>query len=117
MRRPALALVLLLIPVAAIGKPAIVATWEALPMPPAMPAAVAQGHVDVVDAKIYYATFGQGEPVILLHGGLGNADHFAFQVPALADKFKVIVIDSRGQGRSTLSKGKLSYHAMAGDVL
>jgi pimeloyl-ACP methyl ester carboxylesterase len=54
---------------------------------------------------------------VLLHGGLGNADHFGFQMPALADRFQVIVIDSRGQGRSTLSKAKLSYHAMAGDVL
>lgn len=119
-RRLALALIALLLPVAALGKPGkppSKAAWEALPLPPPMPAADAQGHVDVGDAQIYYATYGKGDPVILLHGGLGNADHFAFQVPALADKFRVIVIDSRGQGRSTLPKGKLSYHAMAGDVI
>jgi pimeloyl-ACP methyl ester carboxylesterase len=55
--------------------------------------------------------------VILLHGGLGNGDHFAHQVPALADRFRVIAIDSRGQGRSTLGKGKLSYPEMARDVV
>lgn len=95
--------------------------WETLPLPPAMPAATTTGQVDVKGASIYYAIYGKadapGDPVVLLHGGLGNSDHFAFQMPALVDKYKVIVIDSRGQGRSTLTKSKLSYHAMAGDVL
>jgi pimeloyl-ACP methyl ester carboxylesterase len=95
--------------------------WETLPLPPEMPAATSTGSVDVKGAKIYYAHYGKGQPgappVILLHGGLGNSDHFAFQMPALVDKFHVIVIDSRGQGRSTLNKAKLSYHAMGEDVL
>jgi len=91
--------------------------WQELPLPPAMPAPAASGFVDVNGAKIYYAVHGKGPPVILLHGGLGNSDHFAFQLPALVDKLQVIVVDSRGQGRSTLSKAKLSYHAMAEDVL
>ncbi len=84
-----------------------------------MPEATATGFVQVDDARIYYATYGKGAtPVILLHGGLGNADHFGFQVPALVDTFRVIAIDSRGQGRSTLPKGtKLSYHGMADDVI
>jgi pimeloyl-ACP methyl ester carboxylesterase len=97
------------------------ARWETLPLPPEMPAAAATGTVDVKGAKIYYAIYGKAQPgadpVILLHGGLGNGDHFAFQMPALVDKFQVIVIDSRGQGRSTLSKQKLSYHAMGEDVV
>lgn len=95
------------------------ARWETLPLPPAMPTATSTGMVEVKGAQIYYATYGveSGEPVVLLHGGLGNSDHFAFQMPALVDKFRVIVVDSRGQGRSTLSKAKLSYHAMAVDVL
>ena len=92
--------------------------WQTLPLPPAMPKATASGHVDVGDASIYYATYGTGDPVVLLHGGLGNSDHWAFQLPVLADKFQVIVIDSRGQGRSTLSKQtKLTYRVMANDVI
>ncbi|MCW5800875.1 MAG: alpha/beta hydrolase [Deltaproteobacteria bacterium] len=96
--------------------------WELLPLPPPMPAATSSGHVEVADgAKIYYAIYGRtdgkADPVILLHGGMGNSDHFGFQVPDLVDRFQVIVIDSRGQGRSTLSKAKLSYHAMATDVV
>lgn len=94
--------------------------WQTLPLPPPMPAPTATGHVDVGGgAKIFYATYGKGtEPVILLHGGLGNADHFGFQLPALVDRYQVIAIDSRGQGRSTLgAKPKLTYHVMATDVL
>lgn len=95
--------------------------WETLPLPPEMPKAASTGRVEVAGAQIYYAIYGQTdgkhEPVILLHGGLGNSDHFAFQVPALTDAFQVIVIDSRGQGRSTLSKVKLTYHSMAEDVI
>ncbi|MDX2091184.1 MAG: alpha/beta hydrolase [Kofleriaceae bacterium] len=106
-----------MIPALAFAKP----RWQELPLPPAMPAPAASGFVEVNGAKIYYALHGTAdtkrEPVILLHGGLGNSDHFAFQLPALVAKFQVIVVDSRGQGRSTLSKAKLTYHAMAEDVL
>lgn len=113
--RAALVLALLLIPSLAGAKP----RWETLPLPPAMPAATTTGFVDVPGAKIYYATYGKGEPVVLLHGGLGNSDHWAFQVPELAARYQVIAIDSRNQGRSTMtrSKTKLTYHAMAADVL
>lgn len=116
MRAPlllALAACLVAAPASAGKKP----RWQTLPLPPAMPTADATGFVTHAGAKIYYATYGEGPPVLLLHGGMGNGDHYAHQVPALAGAFRVIVVDSRGQGRSTLSKAKLSYHAMAGDVL
>ena len=112
-----LVLVVMLVASAAAERP----RWETLPSPPPMPAAASTGFVDTRDgAKIYYATYGKadGPPVILLHGGLGNSDHFGFQLPPLVDTHRVIAIDSRGQGRSTLGKGtKLSYHVMASDVL
>ena len=108
-------------PVAGTRAPAPPARWQTLPLPPAMPPAVTTGTVVVGGARIYYATYGTRDcaaaPVILLHGGMGNADHFGFQLPALLDTFHVIAIDTRGHGRSTLGKGKLGYHVMAGDVL
>jgi pimeloyl-ACP methyl ester carboxylesterase len=92
--------------------------WQTLPAPPVMPEATTTGHVDSDGVAIYYATYGRaGEPVILLHGGLGNADHWAFQVPALARRHRVIAIDSRHQGRSGFGTQPLSYRAMAGDVV
>jgi pimeloyl-ACP methyl ester carboxylesterase len=118
--RSALLLIALL---PALSAPAAMADkprWESLPLPPEMPKAEASGQVEVASgARIYYAAYGvpAGPPVILLHGGLGNGDHFGHQVPALVDRFRVIAIDSRGQGRSTLAKGKLSYSEMARDVI
>jgi pimeloyl-ACP methyl ester carboxylesterase len=108
-----LALVVLFIPALALAKP----RWQTLPLPPAMPAAADHGTVDVGGAQIYYAIYGAGDPVILLHGGLGNSDHWSNQVPALAEKFQVIAIDSRGQGRSTRTRARPSYQTMADDVI
>ena len=55
--------------------------------------------------------------LILLHGGLGNADYWANQIPAFAEQFKVIVADSRGHGRSTWDGHPFSYDLMAADTL
>ena len=95
------------------GKP----RWRTLPMPPAMPKADAEGVADVAGAKIFYAVYGKGDPVVLLHGGLGNSEHFGFQLPALVDRFQVIAIDSRGQGHSTKGKAAITYDQMAADVI
>ena len=94
------------------------ARWQQVTLPPAMPKAATTGFVEVAGAKLYYATYGTstGLPVILLHGGMGNSDHWAHQVRAL-DKLNVIVIDSRGQGRSTRTRAAPSYDMMAGDVI
>jgi pimeloyl-ACP methyl ester carboxylesterase len=111
--RLALAVLVALTAVAS-AKPA---RWQRVPLPPPMPKPATKGFVDVDGAKIYYATFGTGAPVILLHGGMGNGDHWSHQVPALASKLNVIVIDSRGQGRSTRTKTAPSHALMAADVL
>jgi pimeloyl-ACP methyl ester carboxylesterase len=91
--------------------------WQTLPQPPAMPPAVESGMAPVSDIEMYYAVYGQGEPVLLIHGGLGNADVWGFQVPELAKSHKVIVADSRGHGRSTRSDQPFGYALMADDYL
>src|SRR5262245_36776774 len=91
--------------------------WETLPLPPALPEPADRGSVDADGARIAYAIFGKGEPVLLLHGGLGNSGHFGFQLPALVDRFQVIAIDSRGQGRSTRTAATITYDLMATDVI
>jgi hypothetical protein len=48
--------------------------WQTLPQPPAMPTPVESGMAPVDDIKMYYAVYGEGDPVLLIHGGLGTAD-------------------------------------------
>jgi pimeloyl-ACP methyl ester carboxylesterase len=91
--------------------------WQTAPRPPAMPTPVESGMAPVNDIKMYYAVYGEGEPVLLIHGGLGHADVWGFQVPALAEEYKVIVADSRGHGRSTRSDQPYAYALMADDYL
>ena len=58
--------------------------WLSLPPTPTLPAPEESGAAPVNGIKIWYAEFGHGEPVILLHGGLANANYWGNQVPALA---------------------------------
>lgn len=67
--------------------------------------------------SLFVATYGKGEPLILLHGGAGNGDHFANQVTAFAATHTVFVVDSRGHGRSTKNAEPFSYALMADDVV
>ncbi|HWB50100.1 MAG TPA: alpha/beta hydrolase [Stellaceae bacterium] len=91
--------------------------WMTLPPTPNLPQAVQSGLAPVDGIKIWYATFGQGEPVILLHGGLANADYWGNQVRALQSHYRVIVMDSRGHGRSTRNAEPYGYDLMASDVV
>ena len=76
-----------------------------------------QGYVENDGARIWYATYGSGSPVILLHGGLGHSGNWGYQVPALVKSgYRAILIDSRGHGRSTRDARPYSYELMASDV-
>ena len=82
-----------------------------------LPRADEQGYVEREGAAIWYASYGAGRPVILLHGGLGNSGNWGYQLPALlAGGYRAILIDSRGHGRSTRDDRPFSYELMAGDV-
>ena len=76
------------------------------------------GYVEHEAARIWYATYGSGSPVILLHGGLGHSGNWGYQVQALVESgYRAVVIDSRGHGRSTRDAQPFSYELMASDVL
>jgi pimeloyl-ACP methyl ester carboxylesterase len=91
--------------------------WETLPPTPAPMPAQRTGQANVNGISIYYAVYGQGAPVILLHGGLANADYWGNQIKALAPHHTVIVMDSRGHGRSTRDARPYGYDLMADDVV
>jgi pimeloyl-ACP methyl ester carboxylesterase len=91
--------------------------WEMLPPTPAPIPAARSGNANVNGISIYYAVYGQGPPVILLHGGLANADYWGNQIKALMARRTVIVMDSRGHGRSTRDTRPYGYDLMADDVV
>lgn len=91
--------------------------WETMPFPETYPEAAESGYSDINGIKLFHAQWGQGEPVILLHGGLGSIEAWAAQIPDIAKSRKVIAIDSRGHGRSTRDARTYSYELMASDVL
>lgn len=75
-------------------------------------------YIDVNDAKIYYEEYGQGEPLIFLHGNNGSIEDFYQQIPFFAKQYRVIAIDTRGQGKSTdLTNTPYTYEAFANDLL
>ena len=83
--------------------------------PPALPAGGDTLERD--GTRIWFAQYGAGPVALLLHGGMGNANNFGFQVPALtAAGFSVVVMDSRGHGRSSWDGGDFSYSRMADDA-
>lgn len=83
-----------------------------LPMPGS------SGRVEHDGARIWYTTCGSGAPVILLHGALGSSEDWGNQVSALIESGRrVILIDSRGHGRSTRDAKPFAYERMAFDVV
>ena len=91
--------------------------WQTVPAAPPMPPAVEAGYAPVNGIKMYYAIYGQGDPILLVHGGLANSDYWANQVIALSKDHKVIVADSRGHGRSSRTAEPIGYDLMASDYL
>jgi len=91
--------------------------WRTLPPTPPPAAGVHAGHARVNGINLWYATIGQGPPVLLLHGGLANSDYWGHQVAALAPHHQVILVDSRGHGRSTRDARPYGYDLMADDVV
>lgn len=78
----------------------------------------AAGHyVDVGDCKIYYEVYGQGEPFVLLHGGVyGYIDEFEPFIDSLSKHFQVICIATRGHGKSDIGRVPYSYKQRAEDA-
>ena len=57
-------------------------------------------YLKIKDSKVYYEEYGQGMPLLLLHGGFGSISNFDKVIGPLSKHFKVYAIDSPGQGRS-----------------
>ncbi|CDZ37873.1 Putative hydrolase [Neorhizobium galegae bv. officinalis] len=75
-----------------------------------------KGRVESGGISYYYEIRGKGEPLLLLHGGLGSVDMFAPIMPALTEHRQVIAVDLQGHGRTPLGKRPISLEAMGADM-
>jgi pimeloyl-ACP methyl ester carboxylesterase len=73
-------------------------------------------YANINGIKLYYEIYGSGEPLLLLHGNNESMNSFQNQVAEFSKKYKVIALDSRGQGNSTADSIKLTYELFADDV-
>jgi pimeloyl-ACP methyl ester carboxylesterase len=73
-------------------------------------------YAEVNGIRLYYEIHGRGEPLLLMHGGLGFSDSLYGLIPPLSKHYMVIAPDSRGQGRSGDGAGPLTYDAMIDDM-
>jgi pimeloyl-ACP methyl ester carboxylesterase len=91
--------------------------WTTLRATTVLPPPVETGRRKINGVELYYAIYGKGPPVVLLHPGLGNSDYWANQVGPLSQDYQVMVVDLRGHGRSTGSDEPLTYELMADDIV
>jgi len=64
---------------------------------------------------LYYEIYGEGKPLVMLHGNGGSIEAFKYQIPFFEKQYKIIAIDSRLQGKSGGASDTLSYDMMAAD--
>lgn len=66
--------------------------------------------------KMYYEIYGKGQPLLIIHGNGGSIQDFTNQIPFFEKNYKVIVADSRAQGKSIDNGDSLSYEMMTDDL-
>lgn len=74
-------------------------------------------YAEVNGIHMYYETYGDldNQPLLLIHGNGGSVEMGGCQIEAFKEDHFVVVTDSRGQGKSGMGSGELTYHLMADD--
>jgi pimeloyl-ACP methyl ester carboxylesterase len=102
---------------ASFAAPTIVhAAQEKPTMQTATPKPTKSGHALVNGVNYYYAVYGTGEPLLLLHGGLGQIEMFGPNLTRLAQSRQVIGVDLQGHGRTPLGGREISLVDMGNDM-
>jgi len=73
--------------------------------------------ITVNGIKLYYEIYGEGAPLLLIHGNGGNIAYMKPQIEYFSKNYKVIVMDCRGRGKSELGKDSLTYMQMTKDII
>lgn len=71
---------------------------------------------EINGAKIYYEEYGKGEPLLLIHGNGGSIETMGNQINYFKSKYRVIVADNRGQGKSELKTDSLTFVQITKDT-
>src|SRR5687768_6555109 len=79
-------------------------------------APIRSGHVDANGVRYYYEIHGTGEPLLLLHGGLGSIDMFAPVLPTLSASRQIVAVDLHGHGRTTLGNRPINLVDIGNDL-
>src|SRR5260221_7985405 len=96
--------------------PIVHATQEKPTMQTATPKPTKSGHAAVNGVNYYYAVYGTGEPLLLLHGGLGQIEMFGPNLTKLAQSRQVIGVDLQGHGRTSLGNREISLVDIGNDM-
>jgi pimeloyl-ACP methyl ester carboxylesterase len=80
-------------------------------------AAPAGDYLDAGGVHTYYEVAGQGEPLLLLHGGFSTIESWGAQTPALAERYRVYLPERRGHGRTPDVEGPTGFDIMARDSI
>lgn len=83
---------------------------------PALPTPTESGYADVNGVKIWYQTYGEGDPLVLIHGGFGTVEMFGPNIELLAQGRKVIGVDLQAHGGTGPLGRTMTYEAIATDV-
>lgn len=76
----------------------------------------ASGFIKTRGFNMYYEIHGEGEPLLIIHGNGGSCRDFFNQTPFFTKTYKVILADSRAQGKSADVRDSLSFEMMADDL-
>jgi pimeloyl-ACP methyl ester carboxylesterase len=76
----------------------------------------AGGYVSTRGIRFYYESYGQGDPLVMLHINGGSINVFTKQIPYFAEFYHVIALDTRAHGKSTDPLDSLTFEQMADDV-
>jgi pimeloyl-ACP methyl ester carboxylesterase len=77
----------------------------------------AGSYIDINGTNLYYETYGEGDPLLLIHGNGGTIKNMGYQIKYFSDQYNVIVPDCRGRGKSGLNTDSLTYELITQDLI
>jgi pimeloyl-ACP methyl ester carboxylesterase len=79
-------------------------------------APISSGYADVNGIKLYYEIYGEGEPLVLLHGGFMTIGEMSTPLEHLAKNHKVVAVELQGHGRTADTDRALSFATLGDDI-